>query len=138
MFKAKSEILSNFLLAENKEIKAKITAKTKQIKPIIIPALFNKNCWLILSFIKKSSSSIKITLPKEKSTSVIYNTLSSAAVGYPADVGHSLLKVSPSINWSALGQTLFQRACFIGELFGKGKEFEVNGLELPRTGAQKI
>jgi len=44
---------------------------------------------------------------------------------------------SPSINLSALGQTLFQRACFIGELFGKGKEFEVNGLELPGTGAQK-
>ncbi len=75
----------------------------------------------IFEFHKSLKTSIKITLPKEKSTSVIYNTLSSAAVGYPADVGHSLLKVvSPSINWSALGQTLFQRACFISELFGKG------------------
>ncbi len=44
---------------------------------------------------------------------------------------------SPSINWSAFGQTLFQRACFIGELFEKGKEFEVNGLEVPGTGVQK-
>ena len=92
---------------------------------------------LFTSSTRTFTKSIKITLPKTKNlsgnlanilrtsrkVSVIYNTLrlSSADVGYPADVGHSLLKVvSPSINWSALGQTLFQRACFIGELFGKG------------------
>ena len=48
------------------------------------------------------------------------------------------LAISPSPYLSAFGQTLFQRACFTGELCGKGKEFEVNSLELPRTGAQKI
>ncbi len=62
-------------------------------------------------------------LPDEKPTGVIYNTFPLRACTANVGLGYILL-TSPSINWSAFGQALFQKAYFKGELFGKERRFQ--------------
>ena len=94
-----------------KNLSKRIAIKTLSIPiPITYTPIYTKKLGQVGHLLINLSGSINLP--------VIYNIhFSGAAAG-----SFWSTSSSPSINWSALRQTLFQRAYFIGELFGKGRK----------------
>ena len=117
------------------------TINPRKKVPVKTNITINKNTF---SELIKFSLIFKANLSPLNSIPITYTHIYTKKLGQVGQFYKSLKKkkslcgnlaIFPSTYMSAFGQTLFQRACFISELFGKG--FEVNGLELSRTGAQK-
>jgi len=93
-----------------KNLSKRIAIKTLSISiPITYTHIYTKKLGQVGHFL--------INLSGSTSSPVIYNIHFSGAAG-----SFWSTSSSPSINLSAFGQTLFQRACFIGELFEKGRK----------------
>ena len=116
-FKKEIKTIDNIRNTKNKKYSAKYPygkntlkiSKKLSLIAITYTPLTSKKLGQVGHFLINLSGSINLP--------VIYNIHFSGAAG-----SFWSTSSSPSINLSAFGQTLFQRACFIGEFFEKGRK----------------